>query len=170
MKKAFKLMAIALLYALCCAACSDNNDIPTYQTRVVTEQTDMTASLQEAYDLARDGITLTLIVPNEHLDAYVRKSMAMFGGSVSIALDRERADSSTGLSLILNSLPLTKRIWSKTVSTKSKPYSSKNEDDVLRWGDDMLRAGYHKVVITKDEKTGTYHGVAYTKEEWDKLQ
>ncbi len=168
MKKVFKLMAIALLCTTLCMACS--SDEPEPLTRIVTEHTDMNAALQEAYDLAQDGITMTLIVPNKQTDAYVLRCMALFGGRVSIALDREREDTTTGLTLILNSSSLAQRIWGKTVGTKSKPYSSKDEGDVVRWANDMLRAGYHKVVITKDERTGTYHGVAYTKKEWEKLQ
>ncbi len=170
MKKAFKFLSIALLCsALAFTACEKEETLNnTPQTVATTQQNEMDALLQEAYTHALSDTPVTITVPTPVAVAYRDRGFELFGSSISIALHENNATNTTYITIIANHTALSKKIWQNALDSKAAHFSSKEKAEIDKWKTEMKDQGYYQIIITLDEN-GIYHGVAYTKEEWDKL-
>ncbi len=169
MKKVFKLMAFATFCIALCTACEKEEPMSLSQTITVTEQTEMDALLDEAYRTAQSNSFAIITIATQQVDIYISRCMKLFGGSLSVATTLRSTDGTSVITFISNSSALAKKIWQNIYDTKAVHHTAKSEAEILQWKEDMKKEGYYQVVIARDEN-GIYHGVAYTREEWDKLQ
>ncbi len=168
MKKTFKFLSIAMLGAsLAFTACEKEETMNNRQIVATARQTEMDALLREAYAFAHNDNPTTITVPTSEAAAYRDRCFELFGGSVSIALHEN--DITTHITLFANHTAMAKKIWQNALDTKAAHFSSKDKVEMDNWKNQMKKEGYYKIIVTLDEKTGTYHGVAYTEEEWGKL-
>ncbi len=170
MKKVFKIMAIALFGTALCTACDkeeETTNVP--QTITATNPATMDALLREAYATAHSDAPMTITVASREAEAYRNRCRELFGSSVLIVTQLNETDRhATDIILIATNSALAKKLWQQALDIKAIPFSTKDETEWTKWTNEMRNAGY--IVIDRyDEETGTYHGVAYTKEEWENL-
>ncbi len=164
-------MAIALFGTALCTACEkeeETTNVP--QTITATNQATMDALLREAYATAHNDAPIMITVASREAEAYRNRCRELFGGSVLIVTQLNEIDHhATDITLIATHSALAKKLWKHALDTKAIPFSTQDKTEMDKWVYEMRHAGYY-VIESYDEKTGTYHGVAYTEEEWDKLQ
>ncbi len=158
-----------MLCSALCVAC-EKDEVATIHpaTITATEQAEMDALLREAYATAHTDAPMTIAVPSQKVHAYTNRIIELYGNSVSIALQENDMDNTTGITLIANHSLLAKKIWQNVFDTKAEHFSSSSKTEMDNWGDEKKKQGYYRIVVTVDEK-GIFHGVAYTQEEWDNL-
>ncbi len=170
MKKTFRILALALLSVAFCVACEKEETMSSPQSISATEQAEMDVLLREAYATAHSDTPMTITVSSKEAAAYRDRCIELFGSSVLIATRHNESDNNaTDIMLITSSSAFAKKIWQYAGETKAISFSTSDKTKWNNWMDEMKCEGYI-VIESYDEKTGTYHGVAYTKEEWDKLQ
>ncbi len=162
-------MAFATFCVAFCVACEKEETVSDFPTITAMEQVAMDNLLREAYAVSLTDSPVTITIPSSMVEIYINRCRVLFGCKVSIATHQNKSTHNyTDITLIANSSTLAKGIWQQAFDTKAIHFSSTSEAEMNQWRYKMESSDYY-VVVTIDEK-GTYHGVAYTKEEWDKLQ